>query len=124
MSTVLSVENLRVRFRVMSGLKAKLKGVEDPFIDAVRDVSFSIEEGQTFTLVGESGSGKSTLALAVAGLLPAAEGSVNFLGDEVTNMDADQMQTYRRQISFMWQNPVGSLSPRQEGCFHTELTTR
>lgn len=113
MSTVLQVENLRVRFRVLSGLKAKLKGVEDPFIDAVRDVSFSIEEGQTFTLVGESGSGKSTLALAVSGLLPAAEGSINFLGDEVTAMDADKMQAYRRQISFMWQNPVGSLSPRQ-----------
>lgn len=113
MSTVLRVENLRVRFRVLSGLKAKLKGVEDPFIDAVRDLSFSIEAGQTFTLVGESGSGKSTLALAVSGLLPAAEGSINFLGNEVTTMDADQMQSYRRQISFMWQNPVGSLSPRQ-----------
>ena len=113
MSSVLRVENLRVRFRVASGLMAKLKGIADPFIDAVRDVSFSIEQGQTFTLVGESGSGKSTLALAIAGLLPAAEGSVNFLGDEVTKMDADQMQAYRRQISFMWQNPVGSLSPRQ-----------
>ncbi len=113
MSQVLQVERLRVRFRIASGLKAKLKGIEDPFIDAVRDVSFSIEEGQTFTLVGESGSGKSTLALAVAGLLPVAEGSVNFMGDEVTTMNADQMQAYRRQISFMWQNPVGSLSPRQ-----------
>lgn len=113
MSTVLQVNNLRVRFRVLSALKAKLKGVEDPFIDAVRDVSFSIEEGQTFTLVGESGSGKSTLALAVAGLLPAEEGTIDFLGDEVTTFDADQMQAYRRKISFMWQNPVGSLSPRQ-----------
>lgn len=113
MSAVLQVKNLRVRFRGLSAVKAKLKGIKDPFIDAVRDVSFSIEEGQTFTLVGESGSGKSTLALAVSGLLPAAEGSINFLGDEVTLMNSEEMQSYRRQISFIWQNPIGSLSPRQ-----------
>lgn len=113
MSIVLEVTNLRVRFRVLSTLMAKFKGVPDPFIDAVRAVSFAIEEGQTFTLVGESGSGKSTLALAIAGLLPTAAGSINFLGDEVTAMNAKQMQAYRRKISFMWQNPVGSLSPRQ-----------
>lgn len=121
MSKVLQVENLRIRFRIMSGLKAFINRVSDPYIDAVRDVSFSINEGETFTLVGESGSGKSTLALAVAGLLPAAEGSILFNGDEVTKMGDAAMQVYRRQISFMWQNPVGSLSPRQSvGALITE----
>lgn len=113
MNTVLEVNDLRVRFRVMSGMQAKIKGVKDPFIDAVRDVSFKIKEGETFALVGESGSGKSTLALAVAGLLPVAEGSIKFMQDEVTTMKAMELQAYRQQISFMWQNPVGSLSPRQ-----------
>jgi len=113
MSTVLQVQNLRVRFRVMSGLRAKLAGVADPFIDAVRDASFSIGEGETFTLVGESGSGKSTLALAVAGLLKPAEGAIDFFGQRVNEMDDEKLQAYRRQISYMWQNPVGSLSPRQ-----------
>ncbi len=113
MSSVLQAENVRVRFRVMPGLRAKLAGVADPFIDAVRDVSFSIGEGETFTLVGESGSGKSTLALAVAGLLKPQEGSIDFLGDRVNEMDSQSLQTYRRQISYIWQNPVGSLSPRQ-----------
>ena len=93
-------------------MQALLQRVSDPYIDAVRDVSFSINEGETFTLVGESGSGKSTLALAVAGLLPAAEGSIRFNGEEVTAMNHADMQAYRKQISFMWQNPVGSLSPR------------
>ena len=112
MSIVLEVENLRVRFRVMSGLRAKFAGVADPFIDAVRDASFSIGESETFTLVGESGSGKSTLALAVAGLLKPKEGSIDFMGQRVNEMDDDALQTYRRQISYIWQNPVGSLSPR------------
>ena len=121
MSAVLQVQNLRVRFRVMSGLRATLAGVSDPFIDAVRDASFSIGEGETFTLVGESGSGKSTLALAVAGLLKPAEGSIDFLNQRVNEMDDDKLQAYRRQISYMWQNPVGSLSPRQSvGALITE----
>ncbi len=112
MSALLQVENARVRFRVCSTLQALFGGVSDPCIDAVRDASFSIDEGETFALVGESGSGKSTLALAVAGLLPAAEGSIRFEGAEVTTMDTAALKAYRRHIAFMWQNPVGSLSPR------------
>ena len=112
MSTVLEIKDLRVRFRVKSALQAMMQKIEDPFIDAVRQVSFSIEEGETFTLVGESGSGKSTLALAIAGLLPVSNGSILFNGDDVTQMSPTDMMTYRKQISMMWQNPVGSLSPR------------
>ena len=121
MNTVLKVENARVRFRSMSSVQALIKRESDPWIDAVRDVSLSIKEGETFTLVGESGSGKSTLALAVAGLLPASEGSIRFRGKEVTTMNGAEMMAYRKQISFMWQNPVGSLSPRQNvGALITE----
>ena len=112
MSNILEVANVRVRFRSQGALQALVQGNSDPYIDAVRDVSFSVKEGETFTLVGESGSGKSTLAMAMAGLHKAAEGSILFNGDDVTTMDDDAMQTYRKQISFMWQNPVGSLSPR------------
>ncbi len=110
--SVLDVNDLRVRFRVQSPLQAILNKNPDPFIDAVRNVSFSIEEGKTFTLVGESGSGKSTLALAVARLLPSTEGSIRFNGEEVTRMSTAEVMEYRKQISMMWQNPVGSLSPR------------
>jgi len=112
MSTVLAVKDLRVRFRIASPLQAKINRVEDPFIDAVRNVSFDIQQGQTFTLVGESGSGKSTLALAVAGLLHSDEGRIEFMGQDVTNTSSQGLMAYRKQISFMWQNPVGSLSPR------------
>lgn len=112
MTNVLEVHNARVRFRVKSVVQALVQRVSDPYIDAVRDASFAIEEGETFTLVGESGSGKSTLALAVAGLLPMEQGSIKFNGAEVTAMDQAALQAYRKQTAFMWQNPVGSLSPR------------
>jgi len=100
MSTVLEIRDLRVRFRVKSPLEALLQRIDDPYIDAVRKVSFSIAEGETFTLVGESGSGKSTLALAVAGLLPVAEGSILFEGKDVTSMSASEIMAYRKQIRF------------------------
>ncbi len=112
MSALLEVRDLRIRFRVKSSLQAWVKRDKDPFIDAVRQVSFSIAEGETFTLVGESGSGKSTLALAVAGLLPVAEGEIWFAGQQISAMTSNELQSYRKQIAMMWQNPVGSLSPR------------
>lgn len=114
MSQLLEVNNLRVQFRVKSSMVSWLQKAETPFIDAVRDVSFKIKEGETFTLVGESGSGKSTLANAVVGLLPTASGSINFMGDDVTQMPDKQLMAYRKQISMMWQNPTGSLSPRMQ----------
>ena len=121
MNTILEVENARIRFRGMSSLQAWVKRQPDPWIDAVRDVSLSIKEGETFTLVGESGSGKSTLALAIAGLLPVSEGSIRFQGKEVTTMNGAGMMAYRKQISVMWQDPTGSLSPRQNvGALVTE----
>ena len=112
MARILEVQNVRVRFRAMSPLQALVQRIDDPFVDAVRDVSFSIDEGATFTLVGESGSGKSTLAQAVAGLLPVEEGVIRFDGADIAAMDPAALRAYRRQISFMWQNPIGSLSPR------------
>ena len=112
MSKLLSIKNLRVRFRIKSPLQAMLQKIDDPYIDAVRQVSLDIKQGETFTLVGESGSGKTTLALAVAGLLNAAEGQIKFMNEDVTSMTSSQIMAYRKKISFIWQNSIGSLSPR------------
>ena len=112
MSKLLSIKNLRVRFRIKSPLQAMLQKIDDPYIDAVRQVSLDIKQGETFTLVGESGSGKTTLALAVAGLLNATEGQIKFMNEDVTSMTSSQIMAYRKKISFIWQNSIGSLSPR------------
>ena len=112
MNNILSIKNLRVRFRAKSTLQGMLQKIDDPFIDAVRKVSLDIRQGETFTLVGESGSGKSTLALATAGLLTAKEGQIKFMNEDVTNMTPSQIMAYRKKISFIWQNSIGSLSPR------------
>ncbi|TIV92506.1 MAG: ATP-binding cassette domain-containing protein, partial [Mesorhizobium sp.] len=84
MSALLSVQNLRVRFRTMGSMKAFATATADPFIDAVCGVSFEIRKGETLALVGESGSGKSTIARTIIGLQPAFSGSIRFDGQELS----------------------------------------
>lgn len=112
MRPVLQLKNVRVRYRVKSAMRALLDRAGPASFDAVRDASFALQEGQTLALVGESGAGKSTLALAITGLVPIAQGSIQFEGREVSQMQAHEMRKYRRGIGYMWQNAIGSLSPR------------
>ena len=109
---LLEVENLRVRFRAKTQIKALLERDDDPYIDAVLGVSFVISEGQTFGLVGESGSGKTTLARSIVGLVRAQEGSIRFAGQELIGLGDRRLKPFRRDIAMMFQDPVGSLSPR------------
>ena len=112
MTDILQLKNVRVRFRVKSTMGALFDRTSPTSFDAVRDASFSLQEGQTLALVGESGAGKSTLALAITGLERIAEGSIQFQGREVSQMQTQEIREYRRGIGYMWQNAIGSLSPR------------
>lgn len=107
MSSLLEIENARVCFKVRSGL---FSGAGT--IDAVSGVSLKIEEGKTYGIVGESGSGKSTLARAIAGLHHASEGSIKYRGQELRNLPEREFRKLRREIVMMFQDPIGSLSPR------------
>lgn len=80
-------------------------------VQAVRDVSLEVAPGETVGLVGESGSGKSTLGRAILQLVPAAAGSVQFEGRELTGLSPARMRPLRRQVQMVFQDP--SLNPRQ-----------
>ncbi len=108
--SLLSVADLRVSFQV-GGLMASLTGPCSE-IEAVSGVSFALEKGQTFALVGESGSGKTTLARTLNGLQAVASGSIRFEGQELGGLSNTQLKPVRRRMSMMFQDPVGSLSPR------------
>lgn len=110
---LLEVDNLRVRFRTMGLVKSLFLGIKDPHVDAVLDVSLRLERGETLGLVGESGSGKTTLGRAILGLLPVQSGSVAFDGQAITSLPEKAMRKLRQNMSMMFQDPVGSLSPRQ-----------
>ena len=112
-STLLEVSDLCVRFRVMGVVRAGLAGVRNPFVDAVLDASLTLAHGQTIGLVGESGSGKTTLGRAIMGLVRARSGRARFEGRDVLGLSPAQFKPLRRHMAMMFQDPAGSLSPRQ-----------
>lgn len=110
---LLNVEGLGVRFQVMGTVRARLKGVRDPYVDAVLGVSLSLAKGETLGLVGESGSGKTTLGRAILGLVPAQTGQVMFEEQDLLKLPPSAFKLLRRDMAMMFQDPVGSLSPRR-----------
>ena len=110
---LLEVADVCVRFRVMGAIRARLRGVRNPFVDAVLDASLTLAQGETIGLVGESGSGKTTLGRAVVGLVRARSGRVRFEGRDVLGLSPAEFKPLRRDMAMMFQDPVGSLSPRQ-----------
>ncbi|WP_419905287.1 ABC transporter ATP-binding protein [Kiloniella sp.] len=108
MSALLELEDVFVSFGVRGkGLMGKRGS-----INAVSGVSLNIEQGKTYGIVGESGSGKTTLAQAVAGLHHASEGSIRYRGQELRDLPEAQFRPLRSEIVMMFQDPIGSLSPR------------
>ena len=103
---VLQIEDLRVVFS-QRGIGGR------PDVVAVDGVSMQIEAGEIVGLVGESGSGKTTLALATALLGKITEGRINLAGESIIGISRSRMRRLRSQIQVVFQDPHGSLDPRQ-----------
>jgi ABC-type glutathione transport system ATPase component len=108
---VLEISDLCVTFKKKSTLPVWLGG-QTQTIQAVKHVSFDVHKGETLALVGESGSGKTTIARSVLGLTAPKSGRVCVLGRDVDRQSKDSLRFVRAATSMMFQDPVGSLSPR------------
>ena len=82
-------------------------------VHALDGVSFSLQAGRTLAVVGESGCGKSTLAKLLTMIETPTAGQLLIDGLDVAQANAEQRRALRRQVQIVFQNPFGSLNPRQ-----------
>ena len=103
---LLEVKNLVIKYKTDTGT-----------VNAVNDISFSLEEGETLGLVGETGAGKTTTALGIIQLIPdppgeLVSGDVFFQGKSVTAMSRSDLHGYRgKSVAMIFQDPMTALNP-------------
>lgn len=107
MSKLLQVEDLKVSFHTYAGE-----------VQAVRGVSFDIDEGETLAIVGESGSGKTVTSKAVMGLIATPPGEIKkeskilYQGENILEYSEKEWQDYRgKKAGMIFQDPMTSLNP-------------
>ncbi|MEZ5073468.1 MAG: dipeptide ABC transporter ATP-binding protein [Solirubrobacterales bacterium] len=107
---ILVVDHLVKHFPIKAGI---LFDRQIGAVQAVDDVSFAVNRGETLGLVGESGCGKSTLARTILQLIPPTSGSVRFEGREIAGIGRRRARELRRDMQMVFQDPYASLNPRK-----------
>src|SRR5579872_4143280 len=102
---LLSINNLGIAYKI-----------GNEYLDAVRDASFDVEQGDSVALVGESGSGKSTIGLSILGLLPKnaklTTGEILFEGNNIRTLSREEIRALRwKEISMIFQGSMNALDP-------------
>ncbi|MBA2674756.1 dipeptide ABC transporter ATP-binding protein [Ramlibacter sp.] len=105
---ILNVRDLVTRFDIPSGLFGRVQRR----VHAVEHISFGIRPGETLALVGESGCGKSTTGRSLLRLVESEGGAIELGGQDIRALPTSQLQTLRRNIQFIFQDPFASLDPR------------
>ena len=118
MNSILKVRNLSVDFPIFGGVFQRSIGA----VNAVKNVSFNLNQGETLGIVGESGSGKSTLGKAILNVLKLTAPDVKINGDiyldssnedvNILKLSRSEMRPYRTDIQMIFQDPYSSLNPR------------
>jgi len=106
---LIEARNLARHYDVRRGMFAARATVK-----AVADVSLTVRPGRTLAIVGESGCGKSTLARMLAMIERPSSGQLTMSGTDVSDGDAQKIRKLRQFVQMVFQNPYGSLNPRQK----------
>jgi len=105
---ILEVNNLKMHFPVRGGIFRRQTGK----VHAVDGISFSVRPGKTVGLVGESGCGKTTAGRTILRLYKPTEGEVLFDGKDLSQLGKRPLQSIRRQMQMIFQDPFESLNSR------------
>ncbi|MBQ8975001.1 MAG: ABC transporter ATP-binding protein, partial [Oscillospiraceae bacterium] len=103
------VNDLTKSFDVRKGLLQRKVGS----FNALEGISFYVRKGETLGIVGESGCGKTTLAKCIMRMIRPSGGTINFLGEDITDKSQKDLRHIRADISMVFQDPFSSLDGRQ-----------
>jgi oligopeptide transport system ATP-binding protein len=108
---LLEVRGLRMHFPITEGILAhKLVGE----VKAIDGIDFSVRRGETLGLVGESGCGKTTTGRCILRLERPTAGQIYYDGVDIARMERRELQSLRRRIQVIFQDPYSSLNPRMK----------
>lgn len=110
---LLELRKVSLEYKLKTGSLASLLPWRSNSFEAVRDVSFRLPVSGSLAIVGESGSGKSTLARAILGLMPVANGSITYRGEDTAGFAGAALRAYRQNVQIVFQNPTSSMNPRK-----------
>jgi peptide/nickel transport system ATP-binding protein len=109
---LLEVSDVRKTFAARRPLGARVRRRPGLRAVAVDGVSLTVDKGERLGLVGESGSGKTTLARSILRLIEPDSGSIRFSGKELVGASRGDLQSVRRRMQMVFQDPYSSLNPR------------
>jgi ABC-type glutathione transport system ATPase component len=109
---ILQIKNLTVKFPKPFGLATLFQKAISRDITAVNNVSLNLFAGETLAIVGESGSGKTTLIRSIIRLVSCQTGTISFFGKSILDQSRNDLESARNEIALIFQDPIGSLSPR------------
>lgn len=105
---ILDVQNLVKHFPIQQGFFSR----NNSKVHAVNDISFKLKRGETLGLVGESGCGKSTVGRTITRLYEPTSGKALLGGQNIFELNSQDMLAMRRRIQMIFQDPYASLNPR------------
>ena len=105
---IIKAKNVKEYFPIRKGIFSTVKD----YVKAVDNVNFFIKKGETFGLVGESGCGKTTLGRTLIQLIPPTNGTVYFMGNNLSDISKSELRKLRLHMQIVFQDPSSSLNPR------------